>query len=82
MPVDDLLRERAAIDDLHVVDREDRQAVRLPVEVRPRLEVADHELGREARDQLEVRRDVLRQPGAPFSTLVHSVLPGRTRFSS
>ncbi len=34
--------QRAAIDDLHVVDREHRQAVGLAVEVRPRLEVADH----------------------------------------
>ena len=74
---------RAAVDDLHVVDREDRQPVRLGVEVRPRLEVADHHLGLEVLDELEVRGDVLRaRPSAPVSTLDHSVLPRRTRFSS
>ena len=60
VPGGDLLRQRRPVDDLHVVDRQDRQAVRLRVEVRPRLEVADHRLGPEARDELEVGGDVLR----------------------
>src|SRR5262249_10603310 len=33
MPTQHTLRQRAAIDDLHIVDREDRKAVQLPVEV-------------------------------------------------
>jgi hypothetical protein len=49
----------AAVDDLHVVDGEDREAVGLGVEVRPGLEVADHELGAEVADEVEIGLDVL-----------------------
>lgn len=51
---------RAPIDDLHVVDAEDGEPVRLRVEVGPRFEVADHCLGREVLDHREVRLNVLR----------------------
>src|SRR5262249_9320606 len=61
--VEDLRRMRAAVDDLHVVDRYDRKPVRLAVEVRPRFEVADDELGAELADEIKVRGDVLRHAG-------------------
>jgi hypothetical protein len=51
----------AAVDDLHVVDREDRQPMRLAVEIRPRLEVGDDHLRLELGDEIEVRGDVLRE---------------------
>ena len=80
--------ERAAIDDLHVVDAEHRQVVLLGVQVGERLEVADDELGAEAlrqpRHRLEVlgeRRQLLEkvERGAPplhLVVLVDHVEPG------
>jgi hypothetical protein len=56
------------MDDLHVVDRQDRQAVVLAVEVGPRLEVADHRLGLEPADQVEVRPML---PGRPERAAEH-----------
>src|SRR5947208_6066636 len=50
----------AAVDDLHVVDRDDRQPVIDAVEVAPGLEVADHDVGAEVVGDVEVRLDVLR----------------------
>src|SRR5690606_32782228 len=45
VPRDDLGRVRTSIDDLHVVNRYDREPMRLGVEIRPGLEVADDDLG-------------------------------------
>ena len=56
----DLRRVPAAVDDLHVVDRDDRQPVVHGEEVAPALEVRDHHLGLELLRQVEVRADVAR----------------------
>ena len=54
LPLENIGVVRAAIDDLHVVDREDRHAMRFGVEVAPGLEVADDQLRREGFEQIGV----------------------------